>query len=336
LLVSSAALHACAGSPVGEEERSETIDPVYTPDGAVLSIDAAISTPASDASGSREPMVPSSNVGDTASLPSDAQIAASDPPVAISDARVAEVDARAAAPVRDANVASRDAAVSDAAVRDAAVRDAEVRDAEVQDAAPPPPPPPPPPPACTSPQIMCEASCVDTRSDVAHCGGCGKRCPSGESCVESRCWAAPPAGCTSRTFESRAYLFCNEGRSWREARQSCIGARMELAIIASADENTFARSIGAVTWIGASDQQNEGRWSAPVPGNLDRPEGAALMYTNWRNSEPNNTRRCTGREFGSLCLDGDWVDEDCALLLAEGDWNDDDCGTRQRYICEAY
>jgi hypothetical protein len=329
---------------VGDKERSSAGDPEYTPSDAAVLLDAATSTSASDASDAREPTAAIDGVADAAST-SDAQVATNEPLVPVSDAHVAEVDAGMTAPmpVQDAHVeapdaadardaAADDAAARDAAADDAAARDAAARDAAVNDAAPP----PPPPPTCASPQIACGSSCIDTRSDVSHCGACGDRCPSGESCVESRCWPAPPAGCGFRTFEGRAYLFCNEGRSWRDARQSCIGARMDLTIIADAAENTFARSIGFPSWTGASDLASEGRFTAVVPGNLERADGAAVTYTNWRTSEPTNTFRCTGRQVGSLCLDGDWIDEDCVLLYAEGDWNDDDCRAPQRYVCEAY
>jgi len=37
---------------------------------------------------------------------------------------------------------------------------------------------------------MCGGSCVDTRSDAAHCGECGNACPSGLDCVDSICCEA--------------------------------------------------------------------------------------------------------------------------------------------------
>ena len=45
--------------------------------------------------------------------------------------------------------------------------------------------------SCPAGTEACEGDCVDTRSDVRHCGGCGQRCDAGENasaaCVEAAC-----------------------------------------------------------------------------------------------------------------------------------------------------
>lgn len=45
--------------------------------------------------------------------------------------------------------------------------------------------------ACAS-GTRCGSSCVDTASNVNHCGGCDRRCPAGQSCRSGMCSAAPP------------------------------------------------------------------------------------------------------------------------------------------------
>ena len=40
---------------------------------------------------------------------------------------------------------------------------------------------------CTANTTVCAASCVDTRTDGAHCGACGNACSALERCVESQC-----------------------------------------------------------------------------------------------------------------------------------------------------
>src|SRR5262249_5359721 len=32
---------------------------------------------------------------------------------------------------------------------------------------------------CSCPQTACAGGCIDTKSDVRHCGGCNNACPSG-------------------------------------------------------------------------------------------------------------------------------------------------------------
>jgi len=50
---------------------------------------------------------------------------------------------------------------------------------------------------CDSSLTDCGGSCVDVRSDAAHCGACDSPCAGGESCVASSCRVAPvDAGCT--------------------------------------------------------------------------------------------------------------------------------------------
>ena len=307
-------LLACAESPVSEE--NETTDPTTVDDaGALAPGDATGSVDLLDAGA----VTPPSAV--EAATASDAGLGR------IDDAEGA--DARVVMVVSDAAAGTLDARVPDASVtKPDATRDAGTVavDASV------------PPPMCTMPARACGSRCIDTRSDLMNCGECGRRCGSGESCIASRCWSPPPEGCASRIHEGRAYLFCNQERAWRAARESCLRARMDLLIVNDAAENAFARGAGAVSWIGANDLANEGSFSWPMAGSDDRPNGGALMggYSNWLPDEPNNTRRCDGVELpGGNCL-GRESDEDCVELNTEGRWNDFDCERGRRYICEAY
>lgn len=42
-------------------------------------------------------------------------------------------------------------------------------------------------PSCPSGKQKCGNDCVDTRTDAANCGGCGKRCASGQACDQGSC-----------------------------------------------------------------------------------------------------------------------------------------------------
>ncbi|GEM_PF-2559165 len=50
---------------------------------------------------------------------------------------------------------------------------------------------------CPSGTSNCNGSCVDTRSDSSHCGGCGMVCPVGQVCSDSRCVVSCAAGKTN-------------------------------------------------------------------------------------------------------------------------------------------
>ena len=46
-------------------------------------------------------------------------------------------------------------------------------------------------PSCSSGQTRCDGSCIDTQSNLQHCGACGNVCNAGEPCSEGKClsWA---------------------------------------------------------------------------------------------------------------------------------------------------
>jgi hypothetical protein len=45
--------------------------------------------------------------------------------------------------------------------------------------------------SCVSPFIQCNGACVDTKSDVRHCGGCNQLCPQRPNATPE----CTPAGC---------------------------------------------------------------------------------------------------------------------------------------------
>ena len=60
---------------------------------------------------------------------------------------------------------------------------------------------------CRPGQVECSGTCVDTTSDPAHCGRCGRACAAGEVCNEGHCAS-----------------FCTGGRT------NCYGACVDLAV----------------------------------------------------------------------------------------------------------
>lgn len=142
----------------------------------------------------------------------------------------------------------------------------------------------------------------------------------------------PPAGCTSKSFEGRAYLFCSQPRDWIDSRNLCIRAMQDIVVVNSAAEGDFVAGNGD-SWIGATDIDGEGHWVMPVPGDHDDYSGSDVTYTDWALGQPDNTRYCSGIVTGLPCI-GPASDEDCAMVRADGSWNDADCGRTMNFVCE--
>lgn len=87
------------------------------------------------------------------------------------------------------------------------------------------------PPACAAPRRVCDGACVDIRTDLAHCGSCGRECAAGQFCSGGSCrstseCAAPRMTCGESCIDITADVF-NCGACSRRcgAGQTCTGSR---------------------------------------------------------------------------------------------------------------
>jgi hypothetical protein len=231
----------------------------------------------------------------------------------------------------------RDAAVADAgldASRNDAGRDAAVQDSGQPDTGTG-------PITCSNGQTTCGNVCVTTATDVNNCGGCGTKCATGQTCAANQCTGGEPqfnvpSGCTKKTLNSHGYAFCTSMLSWRDARNACLDAKLDLAIVTDKAESDFIKANGD-SWIALNDRNTEDSYKQVVPGNRDRTDGANASYFNWRNGEPNNAQTCDGFEIPviDICL-SQRTDEDCGMIYADGLWNDGPCEERKNFVCETY
>lgn len=76
------------------------------------------------------------------------------------------------------------------------------------------------------------------------------------------------------------YLLLNQERSWHTAHEYCRGMGAHLVTIQDEAENQFVFGISPLSWLGASDEAQEGDWKWVT--------GEPLTYTNWSEGEPNN------------------------------------------------
>ncbi len=86
-------------------------------------------------------------------------------------------------------------------------------------------------------------------------------------------------------FRGNRYRLFHEQLTWHEARDRCVKMGGRLAIVRGEEEMRFLTSLVSSTkldsaWLGASDEQEEGRW---VWG-----DGTEMRYENWAAGQPNN------------------------------------------------
>ncbi len=95
------------------------------------------------------------------------------------------------------------------------------------------------------------------------------------------------------------------------AVDACTADGAHLAVVETAEEDAFVRSIGGAGtfWIGLDDLKTEGafRWVT----------GGAVTYERFEGAEPNDSGV-----------------EDCVMVNADGTWNDTDCGESRAAVCE--
>lgn len=76
------------------------------------------------------------------------------------------------------------------------------------------------------------------------------------------------------------YLLLKQERSWHTAQEYCRGMGAYLVTISDEAENRFVYALSSLTWLGASDEKQEGVWVWVT--------GEPMNYVNWAEGEPNN------------------------------------------------
>jgi hypothetical protein len=169
-----------------------------------------------------------------------------------------------------------------------------------------------------------------TACDDGVCGGPSTCNGVGVCGTPSTC--SPDSNCSFVQTSESTYWFCNNSRTWTDARNRCrTRSGTELVSIGDSTENALiARNIIVPSWIGGNDRDSEGRfrwaerntdsgmmfWTgtatsgAPVPSAL----------SSWAAGEPDN--------LGNA--------EDCIFVSPTdpGVWADGVCSTAWGFVCE--
>jgi hypothetical protein len=137
--------------------------------------------------------------------------------------------------------------------------------------------------------------------------------------------SAPESDSTLGTFDGVKYYFCENERTFDDARQRCQSVGADLVTIESAQEDDWLMNfIDEQAWIGASDQAVDGDWKWLWNDQLFWSNGAAVSnaYTHWEVGYP------WGSSHDCASKDPYWAPSGI------GGWENYSCDFKMAYICE--
>jgi len=114
-------------------------------------------------------------------------------------------------------------------------------------------------------------------------------------------------------FNGHWYVFVTEPATWHQAQRKCEEAGGYLVRIESEEENDFVKQTEGPTWIGATDEMEEGKWRWVT--------GSPVKWVNWYPGEPQNWNL----QQHHVAIN--WYDR-------SGKWVDMSGDARLRFICE--
>ncbi|XP_047016525.1 asialoglycoprotein receptor 1 isoform X4 [Ictalurus punctatus] len=121
-------------------------------------------------------------------------------------------------------------------------------------------------------------------------------------------------------FFSHCYYFSDNGKSWNEARDTCVNMKAELLILKNKEEKEFVikNTRPFYYWFGLSDERT-GQWEW-LDGTLYE-----MDESEWMPGQPDNWQ-----------LHGLGGGEDCAHFHSDGRYNDDHCSRNYRFVCKSH
>ncbi len=100
-------------------------------------------------------------------------------------------------------------------------------------------------------------------------------------------------------FEGSRYFLADHTTSWNTAQHDALESGGYLAVVNSAEENTYLKdAVNYNAWIGFTDKNSEGSFSWV--------NGETVNYTNWNNGEPNDYG--SGEDYTEMRNNGKWND----------------------------
>lgn len=140
-------------------------------------------------------------------------------------------------------------------------------------------------PSAPSPPVLYDPAPGTCAHSLCEAGASGPLSPGCDA-------ATPPPGCTAHTLGDRTLLVCGSGRSWYDARLTCLGQGLDLVTVSDADEDAALQGLAAAAfsgqpfWIGLRRLPNgESGWvthhgfthvNPEAPGD---PAGACFVQT---------------------------------------------------------
>ncbi|MFW9991653.1 MAG: NosD domain-containing protein [Candidatus Odinarchaeota archaeon] len=128
-------------------------------------------------------------------------------------------------------------------------------------------------------------------------------------------------------YNGHKYLLIIEGKIWSDAKADCETKGGHLVTITSIGENDFVTSLLEdmyISWIGFTDELNEGSWQWVT--------GEEVTYSNWDSGEPNEA--ANGEDYAELLNSGFWNDihDEPHAYVCEWDGEDGSGGLPSDYV----
>lgn len=162
--------------------------------------------------------------------------------------------------------------------------------------------------SCNDGLTVCDATCVDTASDPAHCGGCNQACGDGVACVGGQC----AGGASTSTASSASMSSASASSSKAASATSSSVASSSVAASSSSGGGGNCNPLSPKPGCGAGKHCKPTENGTPL---CEGPVGFGTQYSSCSSSaDCADVYECVNTPFNTVyCMKWCKTDNDCGL-----------------------